>query len=67
MKWCSEVNLIQAKTRTECTLCVYSAVQKKGTKMLHLEGEAKELGEGRLMFPPFSNEGGEVNFFFKVI
>lgn len=43
-------------------------MQKKGTKMLHLkEGEAKELGERRLMLPPFSKKGGEVNFFFKVI
>lgn len=29
--------------------------------MLHLkEGEAKETGEGRLVFPPFNNEGGEI-------
>lgn len=49
-----------------CALNVHSAVQKKGRKMLHLkEGGTKELGEERLMCPPFSNEG-EVNFFFKV-
>lgn len=42
-------------------------MQKKGRKMLHLkEGETKELGEGQLMFPPFSNEGGEI-FFFKLL
>lgn len=46
-------------------LCVRSAMQKKGRKMLHLkDGETKELGEGQLMFPPFSNEGGEIFIFF---
>lgn len=36
--------------------------------MLRLkEEETQELGEGKFMFSPFSNEGGEVNFFLKVI
>lgn len=37
----------------------------KERKMLHLkEGETKELGEGILMFPSFSNEG-EIIFFLR--
>lgn len=55
MEWTSQV-----KMRFEA-VCVHSDMQKKGGKMLHLkERETKETGERRLVFPPFSNEVGEI-------
>lgn len=62
-KWDSAVEWTSHRPRWELRsrLCVHSAMQKRGGKMLHLkEGETRETGEGRLVFPPLNNEGGEI-------